>query len=1062
MAFELSERPHIVVTVHGIRTFGKWQERLEALVPVDANVDFFHYKFGYFSTLAFIIPIFRWLVVRSFRLELQSIIKNNSLARIDLIGHSFGTHLIAWAVAKSPKQAGLHFHTIILAGSVLKSSFPWRDLLGARVVRLVNDCGTRDRVLLLSQFFVLFTGMAGRTGFSGATSKVFRNRYKNFGHSGYFVGISGAPHDQYMFESWVPLILDEAPIAHFDERQGSFSEGVVEFLGNNAEPIKLVLYLGPLLILCWVLYSFWAAEVIRHANFVSTKTREFAENGDYGLAIAAAKEVLPSNSLSALFYPTSANALAALYTSVVEARPVIKLGQLSDDRLVPVNRIVIKPNSEKLVAVGDFGTVAAFDVASHERFGLWMTDNPETTAIISKGGSAIAIIHGPERDVEPHIRLIDTDPATPSGDFAYGAKDVVLDTWHHNVSDVSFSPDGSLVATAGDRLSLWRAIDGKWIRDLINFKHRWELEEGEKEHKFTHVSFSPMGGRIVATATDGSAFLFSSYPYSRSRPILLEGHRASVNWAEFSKDGELVVTASADRTVKVWSSSGELLKTLDQQRGDVLQAFFAPDTLSVVTASQDGEVSFWEVSTGYRIRNVTPGREIPRLAHAESVKSVEYSNEGSFAASVSLDGEAILWDAKQGSIIDRLRYGKERFTAVAFSSDEKRLYLGSSSGSIFVATTSLAAEDKRWDRRNLQPAAAFLQNQAQIIAASGGRIVVSDIASGVDAIEYALPSVGYIYTSHESSRILVNTQVGGIFDILAGRFAANPVLLKLTPDIAVVDWARGALSPTGNYIATFWYRDDANPHAVQVWDFSTLREQGSVPVGRAGEVRGVSMSEHAGKLSLALRFRDRVELWTPSSNSRELIVQVQPREQREVSAVSLSSGGSMVAVGYWDGAFEVHHRDERDTCSSDLDSQSIKGIKFSPQSETFLVLSDKALSAVKGRDCSVTVRLPNNDDILDFELSPDGKVMAGVGTDQTVKLWEAPSGISLGNLRGHGDVVTHVLFSEDGRSLLTASQDSTVRLWKIPSLSRSEVMGKARAMSPRSLSPIERRLLFFD
>jgi hypothetical protein len=49
---------HLIITVHGIRTFGQWQERLERLVTESTNLDdveFINYKYGYFSVLAFII-----------------------------------------------------------------------------------------------------------------------------------------------------------------------------------------------------------------------------------------------------------------------------------------------------------------------------------------------------------------------------------------------------------------------------------------------------------------------------------------------------------------------------------------------------------------------------------------------------------------------------------------------------------------------------------------------------------------------------------------------------------------------------------------------------------------------------------------------------------------------------------------------------------------------------------------------------------------------------------------------------------------------------------------------
>jgi len=44
---------HLVITVHGIRTLGRWQERLEALLKnADSSIEVFNYKYGYFSLLA--------------------------------------------------------------------------------------------------------------------------------------------------------------------------------------------------------------------------------------------------------------------------------------------------------------------------------------------------------------------------------------------------------------------------------------------------------------------------------------------------------------------------------------------------------------------------------------------------------------------------------------------------------------------------------------------------------------------------------------------------------------------------------------------------------------------------------------------------------------------------------------------------------------------------------------------------------------------------------------------------------------------------------------------------
>lgn len=93
---------HLIVTVHGIRTFGRWQERFEALAKTIADnaeeVQFSHYKYGYFSMFAFLFPPLRWLVTLRFRKKLLKVAQKGEWDRIDLVGHSFGTHIIAWGL----------------------------------------------------------------------------------------------------------------------------------------------------------------------------------------------------------------------------------------------------------------------------------------------------------------------------------------------------------------------------------------------------------------------------------------------------------------------------------------------------------------------------------------------------------------------------------------------------------------------------------------------------------------------------------------------------------------------------------------------------------------------------------------------------------------------------------------------------------------------------------------------------------------------------------------------------------------------------------------------------
>jgi len=61
--------------------------------------------------------------------------------------------------------------------------------------------------------------------------------------------------------------------------------------------------------------------------------------------------------------------------------------------------------------------------------------------------------------------------------------------------------------------------------------------------------------------------------------------------------------------------------------------------------------------------------------------------------------------------------------------------------------------------------------------------------------------------------------------------------------------------------------------------------------------------------------------------------------------------------------------------------------------------------------------------------SPDGKRLASVSSDQTVKVWDAATGQELFTLKGHTGTVHTVAFSPDGTRLASASDDKTVKVW---------------------------------
>ena len=72
-----------------------------------------------------------------------------------------------------------------------------------------------------------------------------------------------------------------------------------------------------------------------------------------------------------------------------------------------------------------------------------------------------------------------------------------------------------------------------------------------------------------------------------------------VNSAQFSPDGQRVVTASEDKTAQLWdATSGKPIGEPMKHEGDVNSAQFSPDGQRIVTTSEDNTARLWDATSG--------------------------------------------------------------------------------------------------------------------------------------------------------------------------------------------------------------------------------------------------------------------------------------------------------------------------------------------------------------------------------------------------------------------------------------------------------------------------------
>ncbi len=491
------------------------------------------------------------------------------------------------------------------------------------------------------------------------------------------------------------------------------------------------------------------------------------------------------------------------------------------------------------------------------------------------------------------------------------------------------------------------------------------------------------------------------------KPILTidtGGHKAKIGDVIFTSDGKYLVSASDDKTIRVWdTSTGEIVRVLRGQigkgsEGKIYAAALSPDNRLLAVG---GFPSKW----GIRLFNFQTGDVKALLkGHSNVIHGLAFSPDGSRLISVSSDKTARIWNVYTHKTLHILKGHTERIYGVAFSPDGLMAITGSDDDTL-----------KLWN------------------AKSGSLIrTLKGHTNDVWSVTFT-PDGRYLLSGSGDKTIrLWNGRTGKFIKVLASQ-DSEVSSLSISPDGSKVITGHECCNsktpsyvfsiPSGKKITSF----TKHKNIVMATDIS--------PDGRTAATGGFEGEIYIWNILTG-------KLYQKILGSGRMIWSVGfAKDGRSIAWGKKWKSGSLFARGSLKHSFQIKSNSKMyelsmgSELSSDYDF--MKGIKsvgpWSIRTKTGKI--HKTLEILKnGRVMhEITWDYNSGNHHRSITLTPDGKTVISGGSWGYIASYNPNTGKKLQRFIGHTSDVWGVAASPDSRFLVSGSADQTVKLWEIDS-----------------------------